>query len=579
MNEARAQRRLAAILAADVVGYSRLMERDEAGTLARLKAMRAEVLEAETAARGGRVFKTTGDGTLAEFASAVDAVECAVAIQRALAGRETELPEDQRIRLRVGVSLGDVIVDGDDLYGNGVNVAARMEGLAAPGGISVSGNVHEHVAGAVDIGFEDLGEQAVKNIERPLRCYRVLLDAGAQRSTTPMISDKPSIAVLPFANLSGDPEQEYFSDGITEDIITALARIRQLFVMARNTSFTFKGQAVDVRAVARDLGVRYVLEGSVRRAGNRVRITAQLIDGASGDHLWAERYDRELEDIFAVQDEITQVVAGAIEPEITKAEFERQRHAPPENLDAWQLYQRGVYHFHRLTPEDDVAARRFFEAAIEKDPGFSPSHAMLARSHSRGANTYLLEDRDGAYAMALAAARTAVSLDREDAHAHVALGFASQYVDVQAAVRAFEEALSLNPNLASAHFGFGVTLLGAGRTEEAVDHVTTAMRLSPRDPLMASYRAVLGSARFALGDDEGALALLPSAARGDLPRGRRTAVRVAALALLGREAEMREERDHLLATYPHVTVSLVVRHAGDLGGRLAEGLRKAGLPE
>ena len=535
-------------------------------------------MEAETAVRGGRVFKTTGDGALAEFASAVDAVECAIAIQRALRDRESELAEDERIRLRVGVSLGDVIVDGEDLYGNGVNVAARMEGLAAPGGISVSGNVHEHVAGAVDIGFEDLGEQAVKNIERPVRCYSVLLDAGSG-SPAPLISEKPSIAVLPFANMSGDSEQEYFSDGITEDIITALARIRQLFVMARNTSFTFKGQAVDVRAVARDLGVRYVLEGSVRRAGNRVRITAQLIDGASGDHLWAERYDRELEDIFAVQDEITEVVAGAIEPEITKAEFQRQRHAPPESLDAWQLYQRGVYHFHRLTPEDDAAARRHFEAAIERDPGFSPSHAMLARSHSRGANTYFLEDRDGAYAMALAAARTAVSLDREDAHAHAALGFASYHGDVQAAVRAFEEALSLNPNLASAHFGFGVTLLDAGRTEEAVDHVTTAMRLSPRDPLTPLYRSMLGSARFALGDDEGALALLPSAARGDLPRGRRTAVHVAALALLGREAEMREERDSLLAAYPHVTVSLALRYNGGLGERLAEGLRKAGLPE
>ncbi len=552
------------------------MERDEAGTLARVKAVRSEVVEAETGTRGGRVFKTTGDGALAEFPSAVAAVEAAIAVQAALAGREAERAEENRIHLRIGVSLGDVMVDGDDLYGNGVNVAARMEALAEPGGICVSGNVHEHVETALEAGFEDLGAQTVKNIARPVHCFRVT--TGARGVSPPRISDKPSIVVLPFANMSGDAEQEFFSDGITEDVITALSRIRQLFVMARNTAFTYKGQAVDVRAVARELGVRYVLEGSVRRAGERVRITAQLIDGASGDHLWAERYDRKLEDIFAVQDEITEIVAGTLEPEITKAEFERQRHAPPESLDAWQLFQLGVYHFNRLTPEDDAAAERHLEAAIDRDPGFSPSHSMLARFRTRHANAELAADMDRIYASALATARTAVSLDPEDAHAHTALGFTLKRSDLTASIKAFEQALTLNPNLSTAHFGLSATLLEAGRTSEARDHVTTAMRLSPRDPLTPLYRGMHGAIQFADGDYDGALALLPRPSEGKMARARRSALRVAALALQGREAEMRAEKAQLLATYPHLTIALALQYNGDVGGHLAEGLAAAGIP-
>ncbi len=571
------RRRLAAILAADVIGYSRLMERDEAGTLARVEAIRDDIVATATSTREGRIFKTTGDGVLAEFASAVAAVEAAVAIQATLAEHEVARAEAERIDLRIGISLGDVMVDGDDLYGNGVNVAARMESLAEPGGICVSGNVHEHVAGALDVAFEDLGPQRVKNIEQPIHCYRVA--TAATPAPRPRISDKPGIVVLPFANMSGDEEQAYFSDGITEDIITALSRIRQLFVMARNTAFTYKGQAVDVRAVARELGVRYVLEGSVRRAGNRVRITAQLIHGESGDHLWAERYDRNLEDIFAVQDEITEIVAGTLEPEITKAEFERQRHAPPDNLDAWQLFQRGIYHFHRVTDDDDQRAIALLEAAIVKDAGFSPAYAALARCHSRGAIRRLDRTRTDAYEKALVISRKAVSLDPEDAHAHAALGFASEFEDARHSIRSFRQALSLNPNLAHAHFGLGMILLNTGQTDASIEHIETAIRLSPRDPLMTLYQSLLGSARFALADDEGALELMPAARPGDQASGRRSAVRVAALAHLGRGAEAQLELDRYMIVFPHATVSLVLHHTSDLGGRLADGLRKAGMPE
>ncbi len=421
------------------------------------------MVEAETGTRSGPVFKTTGDGALAEFPSAVAAVEAAIAVQAAVAGREAELAEENRIHLRIGVSLGDVMVDGEDLYGNGVNIAARMEALDKPGGLCVSGNVHEHVETVLDAGFEDLGAQTMKNIARPVHCFRLTI--GATGLSPPRISAKPSIVVLPFANMSGDAEQEFFSDGITEDVITALSGIRQLFVMARNAAFTYKGQAVDVRAVARELGVRYVLEGSVRRAGERVRIKAQLIDGGSGDHLWAERYDRNLEDIFAVQDESTEIVAGTLEPKITKAEFERRRHAPPDSLDASQLFQRGVYHFNRLTPEDDVAAERHLEAAIARDPGFSASHSMLARCRTRNANAELAEDIDRIYESALATARTAVSLDREDAHAHTALGFSLKRSDPTSSIKAYKQALTLNPNLSNAHFGLSTALLDAGRTK------------------------------------------------------------------------------------------------------------------
>ncbi len=356
-------RRLAAILAADVAGYSRLMGADEEGTLERLKALRRELLDPKIAAHNGRIVKTTGDGMLLEFASVVDAVRCAVEVQQAMPERNTSVAVDSRIELRIGINLGDVIVEGDDLYGDGVNIAARIEALADAGGVFVSNTVHDHVRDRLPFVFEDLGEQQVKNIARPVRVYRVRdLGAGAKSAASPVLPlpDKPSIAVLPFTNMSGDPEQEYFADGIAEDVITALARYPSLFVIARNSSFTYKGRAVDVKQVGRELGVRYVLEGGLRKAGNRIRVTAQLVEAKTGKHVWAEHYDRDLADIFVVQDEITEAVTIAIAPAIADAEQQRAMRKPPGSLDVWAAYQRGLWHLSKFTSDDMALAENSF---------------------------------------------------------------------------------------------------------------------------------------------------------------------------------------------------------------------------
>jgi adenylate cyclase len=372
----RPERRLAAILAADVVGYSRLIGVDEEGTLLRLKAIRAEVIDPAIAAHRGRLVKTTGDGLLVEFASVVDALRCAVEVQREITERGGDGPPDRCIAFRIGIHQGDIVVENGDIFGDGVNVAARLEALAEPGGICVSARVQEDAAGRLDLAFADLGEQNLKNIARPIRAYRV----EPQKASTPPaeaplpLPDKPSIAVLPFQNMSGDPEQEYFADGMVEEIITALSRIRWLFVIARNSSFTYKGQAVDVKRVGRELGVRYVLEGSVRKGGDRVRVTAQLIDAISGAHVWADRYDRDLDDIFAVQDEITASVTGVIEPTLAEAEQRRVLRKPPERLDAWEAYQRGLWHLHRSGREETKTAQTLFRQAIALDPNFAPGH-------------------------------------------------------------------------------------------------------------------------------------------------------------------------------------------------------------
>ncbi len=367
----RVQRRLAAILAADVAGYSRLMGADEEGTLACLKAIRRELSDPKVKEHRGRIVKTTGDGLLIEFASVVDAVRCAVEVQRAMAERNTDVPPDRRIELRMGINLGDIIKDGRDIYGDGVNVAARLEGLAEPGGICVSRVVRDQVRDRLAFAFEDMGEQQVKNIARPVRVHRIKLfeEEGSpavrpshQATATPLaVPDKPSVAVLPFTNMSGDPEQEYLADGIAEDVITALSRYPSLFVIARNSCFTYKGRAVDVKQVGRDLGVRYVLEGSVRKAGNRIRVTAQLVEAQTGNHVWAERYDRDLVDIFAVQDEITEAATIAVAPAVADAERQRAMRKAPESLDVWAAYQRGLWHLSKATPDDDAIAEDLFQ--------------------------------------------------------------------------------------------------------------------------------------------------------------------------------------------------------------------------
>ncbi len=587
MAEERVQRRLAAILAADVVGYSRMMERDEAGTLARMKSLRSEILDPKTKQFGGRIFKDTGDGALAEFASAVDAVHCAVEILRDAAGGDAGMAEDQKIRLRIGISQGDVIVDGDDLYGNGVNVAARMEGLAEPGGVCVSGNVFEHVGNALPFNFEDLGERTVKNIDRPVRVYRVSETYGtaARRDERPVsLPDKPSIAVLPFQNLSGDPDQEYFSDGISEDITTALSRIRQFFVIARNTSFTFKGRAVDVQAIAKDLGVRFVLEGSVRKAGNRVRITAQLIDGETGNHIWAEKYDRALDDIFEIQDEITQTVVGTIEPELSRFEQDRARLKPIENLDAWDLYQKGLWHLWRRTESDNAEATRLFESACALDPEFSGAYAHLAYAHFQ---LYTLDPalHPEAVDRVLAAARQAMSADDRDALAHWAMGGAHILNDeFELAMLALKRSIEINPSLAVAHMWLAEACSETGDPEQAFERLDTALRLSPRDPLESVMLYLRAKIHLSLGNYEQA----ENWARRSLQRSRfRQMAHLALLAALGHLGKTSEiepafaSMAELFPQYAEITEEFLLTQrliqANVVRDQLIEGLRKADM--
>jgi len=416
------ERRLTAILAADVVGYSRLMEADETATLMSLKAHRDELLEPEIAGHNGRIVKLMGDGVLAEFASVVDAVNCAVELQRGTAARNDGVPQDRRIVFRIGINLGDVIVEGNDIYGDGVNVAARLEGLAEPGGICLSATVHDHIAGKVSLNFEDGGEHKVKNLTRPVHVWRWRDQSGEPPRPALALPSKPSIAVLPFDNLSGDPEQAYFADGIAEDIITALSRIRWFFVIARNSSFAYKGKSVDVRQVAQELGVRYLLEGSVRKAGTRVRLSAQLIDGATGNHIWAERFDREMVDIFDLQDELTQTIAGAIEPALSQAERQRAKAKRPESLDAWDVYQQGMSHLHRRTELDLAEAADLFGRASEADPGLVSAYASASECRFFQIVGGFAEGLETARQTGLAMARTAVDLDQQDAGARYALG-------------------------------------------------------------------------------------------------------------------------------------------------------------
>jgi adenylate cyclase len=491
-------RRLAAILAADVVGYSRLMGVDEEGTLERLKALRSELIDPNIAKHHGRIVKTTGDGLLVEFASVVDAVRCAAVVQQAVPEWNAGVAAVHRIELRIGINLGDVIADGDDLYGDGVNIAARIEALADAGGVFVSGTVYEQVRDRLPFVFEDRGEQQVKNISRPVRVYCVLLDEAASVATNEALPlpDKPSIAVLAFTNMSGDAEQEYFSDGIADDIITELSRSHSLFVIARNSSFTYRGRSVDVRQVARELGVRYVLEGSVRRSGDRVRVVAQLIDAETGNHLWAERYDRDLADVFVVQDEITNAVVHAIEPAISHAERQRAIRKAPESLNAWEACHRGLWYMAKHTPEDTKQAQHFFRQACELDTLLATPHALIAECylHMRGLGGSDRVDQE----MAELEVRKAIAIDPGDCTALAALSAISlyYYADYAAAVEHADHAITVNPNDFAAHLVRGRALAFGGRPAEAEEPLSIAMRLSPRDPFKSSALNTLATARY-----------------------------------------------------------------------------------
>ncbi len=588
------ERRLAAILAADVVGYSRLMGEDEAGTLERLKSLRRELVQPKIIERKGRIVKLMGDGLLAEFPSIVEAVLCAVDIQQDMTEREPDISDERRILLRIGVNLGDIIVEGSDIYGDGVNVAARLEALADPGGVCISGPAFDTVHGKLDAAFEDMGERQMKNIAKPVRVYR-LSSTGPQDglptypAETLPLPDKPSIAVLPFSNMSGDPEQEYFSDGITEDIITELSRFSSLFVIARNSSFAYKGQSVDLRQVAQELGVRYVLEGSIRRAGKRVRITAQLIDSETGNHVWAERYDRDLEDIFDLQDEITRNVVGSIAPQIELAEVERSRKLSGAGLTAYELALKAQALFYdgvrAADPNILERAKAQTDAALELDP--RNTHALWTKGFIfLYEHVYRWDEDPGAkLASAMEIADRLIHIDPSNAKSYIVRALAHQYHrEFDAAIDDHRRAVTLNPNLALNYFMMSWSEAVAGLASEAREHAQTALRLSPRDTdiwLGEGYGA-LALASFIEGDLVEAMkwARLAIQMHGNMPV--RQALMIACNAYLGDLQAAEHYAESLAASVPGFIPGVL---SGDIevckmpehNALLVDGLRKAGL--
>ena len=503
------ERRLAAILSADVAGYSRLMAEDEAATIRTLTDYREEVGMLVRQHRG-RVVDFTGDNFLAEFPTALDATHCAVEIQRVLAARNVDLPADRRMQFRIGIHLGDVTVQGERLYGDGVNIAARLEGLAEPGGVCLSATVYEQVAKKLTVEVDDLGTHTLKNIPRPVHAYRVRwklerFAAGAdlpgmKELTVPGFGGRPAIAVLPFDNLSGDPEQEYFADGIAEDLLTRLSLSRDFPVIARNSSFVYKGKAVDVKQVSRELGVRYVVEGSVRKAGTRLRISTQLIDATTGEHVWAERYDRELRDLFTLQDEITEAIVGALSPALWRSEETRAARKESHRLDAWDSVARGWWHFQRQTKDDSAKARLFFEHAIELDPHHADGYVGVGATHWLDTISQWTDSLPGSIAALEQAAQRALRVDDREPRAHVLVSRVRMLQGEGAeAIACCSRAIELNPSLALAHSWLGLLLAITGRAEEGIAAIEKAIRLSPEDWALHIYLSHLALAHFVAG--------------------------------------------------------------------------------
>jgi adenylate cyclase len=583
MEESRIARRLAAILAADVAGYSRLMEEDEAATVEALRAHQAVVLPLiETHA--GRIQDTAGDGILAEFRSVFQAMTCALAIQRTMAERNAGEPPMRQMRYRIGINLGDVVYDGARVYGEGVNLAARLEAIAEPGGICVSEDAFRQIRGKIDVEFVDLGQPSLKNISRPVRAYRAVLNVASASSTSTSalpLPDKPSIAVIQFAAMSADSEQESLANGITEEITTALSKARWFSVVAHHSSIQYKRRVVDVKQVGRDLGARYVLEGAVRRAGTRVRITAQLLDTVAGTHVWADRYDRELADLFAVQDEIAERVVAAVEPQFYAAEHFRSQGKPPESLDAWECVARALSYVGQGTHAGDAAAEALCRRAIAISPDYGPAYSLLAIVAVRRVS--FSGDLKSVLPEASTNARTALGLDERDSWAHIAQGMVffrmRRHGD---AVRAYRRALDLNPNSALTHAALGHALAAQGAQEEAIKSAEHALRLSPGDPRVAAQAShVVVFARFAAGDyaESAALAqemivrypeylpahyvlIAANAMKGDL--------KAASEALA---APLRLRSEFSLA-WLHENMPWI----GEISERLTEGWRKAGVP-
>ena len=583
-----ATRRLAAILAADVAGYSRLMGADEEGTLERLKAHRRELIDPKIAEHRGRIVKTTGDGVLVEFASVVDAVRCAADVQRAMVERNAGEAMEGRIEFRVGINLGDIIIDGDDIHGDGVNIAARLESIAEPGGICISEDAHRQVQGKVGIEFTDGGEQSLKNIAKPVRIYRARLDGKATPRPTLALPDKPSIAVLPFQNMSGDPEQEYFADGMVEEIITALSRFRQLFVIARNSSFTYKGRAVDVKQVGRELGVRYVLEGSVRKAATRLRITGQLIDTSTGAHLWADRFDGGVDDVFDLQDRITTSVVGAIAPKLETAEIERVKRKPTDNLSAYDYFLRGRANHNQQYGNRDAndEALRLFNRAIDLDPEFASAYAMAAYCYAVRKFSGWRIDPALEIAEGVRLARRAIELGQDDAVALADAGIVLAHLgrDLDAGIALTDRALVLNPSFARAWWVGGWLKIWVGEPDAAIERFTRAIRLSPLEPHMARMQNGMAHAHFFAGR-YGEACLSAANVLHDHPDFH-DGLRIAAAsnALAGRLEQAQKAIARLRQLDPTLRIATLreiqgpYRRAEDIA-TYEEAMRKAGLPE
>jgi adenylate cyclase len=582
VTEEQVQRRLAAILAADVVGYSALMQRAEEATYAEFERLKRESIEPSLSRHKGRLIKSTGDGALAEFASPLAAVRCAVEIQDHLASSSSPF------KLRIGLNLGDVIVGPDgDLYGDGINIAVRLEGAADPGGILISEKVYSEVEGKLDVGFEGRGEQQLKNIAKPVRAYAVR--AGAHGTVTerlsaaPPLPDKPSIAVLPFQNMSGDPEQEYFADGMVEEIITALSRFKSLFVIARNSSFTFKGRAVDIKEVGRRLGVRYVLEGSVRKASGKVRITGQLIDAVTGAHIWADRFERDLTDVFALQDEVTAAVVSAIQPKLLQTEIALATRRRSANLTAYDFYLRAMQQHYQTTREGLAEALRLAHRALELDPRFGLVAALAGICHQLNltlghANDPQFERKEAARLL-----RLALSLDDNDPDTLAWACIISAFTvgDSESEIEMADRGVALNPNSHLTWHARGWAYRNSGQPEEAVRSFERAIRMSPIDPLLHRALAGMGMALIELGRFDEAI-VAGKRAQHQNPSSFPGTYRclASAFAHLGRDAEAREAAARVLEVDPNFTISAWIARGGQSNAKLMiEGLRKAGLPE
>jgi adenylate cyclase len=630
MAEQSATRKLVAILAADMVGYSRLMEADEIGTIDRQKTHRAELIDPKITEHHGRIVKTTGDGVLVEFASVVDAVACAVAIQRAMVEREEDVPEDRRIQYRVGINLGDIVIEGDDIFGDGVNIAARLEGLADPGGVCISGTAYEHLKAKVEVGYEYLGEQRVKNIEKPVRVYRALLDpedagkvigirrnvlrpwiaasaaaglvvlvaagglvvwqpwiqreepARLERMAFPL-PDKPSIAVLPFDNLSGDPGQDSIADGFTESLITSLAQMPQLFVIARNSTFAYKGEPVAVKQVAEELGVRYVLEGSIQREGDTLRIAAQLIDALEGHHLWADSFDRDVDAMFALQDEIIREIFTALQVKLVAGEHGRVWQKGTDNFEAYLVWLQGWKHFRRRTKDDNAMARQLIQQAIDMDPDWAMPYTTLAWTHIFGARRIDWSDSPAeSLKLAAEAAQKALALDDTYPGVYAALGGVHEVKgEIDQAIAYHEKAVAFGPNISVYHAILAYNLTDAGQADEAIPLLKKAMRLSPT--YQAWYLKSLGDAYNAVGRHEEAaeaykqfLDRSPESTRGHPGL-------IVSYMWLGREGEAQSYAAELLRIKPKFSLESFRKRLKYKDQayveRLLDALRKAGLPE